>query len=123
MDSNDEFRSGDFIELCDEPYVDADGYSSGDSSESSDEDGTQARPPCKVSTYKPLVNSLDKWLDPSCYDSHDFGTTDSIADEKVLVGYFGPKKNPKTQKIQWTNEKPYNIGRQRACDFSSQSHL
>ena len=60
LDSNDEFRSGDFIELCDEPYVDADGYSSGDSSESSDEDGTQARPPCKVSTYKPLVNSLDK---------------------------------------------------------------
>ena len=48
--------------------------------------------------YKRLVNSLEKSLNLSCYDSHDFGTTDSITDEKVLLGYLGPKKNPKTQK-------------------------
>ena len=102
-DKDFNYDSDDLNELYDEPDWDADGDSSGDSSDSSDENDTEARSPCKVFTCKQLVNSLDKSFDLSCYDSHDSGTTDSIPDENVLVGYVGPKKNLKSWKIQWTN--------------------
>ena len=55
--------------------------------------------------YKRLINSLDKSRNLSCYDSHHFGTTDSIAGEKVLVGYLGPKKKPKTKKKKLSSDK------------------
>ena len=97
LDSNDEFHSEDLNELYDEPELDLDGNSLGDSSDSSDKDDTQARPHRNVFTYNRLVNSLDKSLDPSCYDSHDFGTTDSIANEEVLAGYLG--RIPKFKKL------------------------
>ena len=101
--------------------MDADGDSSRGSSDNSDEDDTQDRPPSKAFTYKRLANSLDKSLDPSCYDNHNFGTTDFITDEKVFVDYLEPKKNTKTQEIQWSNKKAPNIGRQRAYDICPQA--
>ena len=92
LDSDDEFDSDDLNELYDKPDLDADDDSSGDCSDSSDEGDTQP----DIFTYKQLVNSLNKSLDPAFYDSHDFGTADSRADEKVSLGYFGRKMNPKT---------------------------
>ena len=69
LDSDDEFDSDDLNELYNQPDLDANGDSSGDSSDSSDENDTQGRPPYKAFTYKRLVNSLDKSLDPSCYNT------------------------------------------------------
>ena len=41
----------------------------------------------------PSINHLIRLV-----TTHDFGSTDSIADEKVLLGYLGLNKNPKSQK-------------------------
>ena len=35
----------------------------------------------------------------------------------ILTGYLGPKKNPKTEKVFWTNSMPKNSARQRSCDI------
>ena len=57
-------------------------------------------------------------LDETCYDRHDFGLVDDENDATVLTGYFGPKKNPRTEKIFWTNKAPNNTGRRlRSCDI------
>ena len=69
------------------------------------------RPPRKILTKKRLVSSIDNSLDGNCYDPHDFGVAEDLA-----RAFLGPKKNPNTKNIFWTNKKPSNAGRQRACD-------
>lgn len=36
--------------------------------------------------------------------------------QKASEAFLGPKKNPNTKKIFWTNKKPPNADRKRACD-------
>ena len=94
-----------------------------DSSDDEDSSGSDGdvefdiqRPPRKILTKKWLVNSVDKSLDEHYYDPHDFGVAEDLASEKVLEAFLGPKKNRNIKKIFWTNKKPPNGGRQRACD-------
>ena len=68
------------------------------------------RQPRKMLTYNRLVNLIDKSLDPSCFDPHDFGTVDNDEHETVLTGYLGSKKNPVTETILWPNKKPERVG-------------
>ena len=85
---------------------------------SSDTDGNEnERPPHKMLTAKRLVNSIDKSLDETCYDKHNFGMVENEAEAVILTGYLGPKKHPKTEKIFWANSMPNNSGRQRSCDI------
>ena len=94
---------------------------------SSDDDQPQPqpqpgnRPPRKMLTDNCLVNSVDKSLDPNCFDPHDFGTVDDEEHETVLTGYLGPKKNLATETILWSNKKPERVGRQRSCDILPRS--
>ena len=68
-------------------------------------------------TCNRLVNSINKLLDSNCFDPHDFGTVDEKEHETVLTGYSGPKKNPTTETVLWSNKKPERVGRQRSCDI------
>ena len=81
---------------------------SSDDEYSSDSDGDVEidiqRPSQKILTKKWLVNSTDKSLDKNCYDPHDFDVAEDLAREKVLEAFLGPKKNPNTKKILWTNK-------------------
>ena len=79
------------------------------------------RPPRKILTYKRLANSIDKSLDENFYDPDDFAVVEDPKNETVLTGLLGPKKNPKTKKIFWTNKKPQNAKRLRPYGFLSQS--
>ena len=94
---------------------------------SSDDDQPQPqpqpgnRPPRKMLTYNRLVNSVNKLLDPNCFDPHDFGTDDDEEHETVLTGYLGPKKNSATETVLWSNKKPEKVGRQRNCDILPRS--
>ena len=38
-----------------------------------------------------------------------------------MTGYLGPKKNPPTETIFWSNKKPERVGRQRSCDILPRS--
>lgn len=64
-----------------------------------------------------MVNSIDSSLNENCYDAHDFRLVENDNDETTLTGYLGPKTNPNTQKIFWTNKNPQNTGRQKSCDI------
>ena len=75
----------------------------------------------KMLTYNRLANSIDKSLDPNCFDPNDFGTVDEEEHETVLTGYLGLKKNPETETILWSNEKAERVGRQRSCDILQRS--
>ena len=72
-------------------------------------------------TYNRLVNLINKSLDPNCFDPHEFSTVDDEEHETVLTGYLGPKKNPGTETILWSNKKPERVGRQRSCDILPRS--
>ena len=111
-----------FVDDLDEVYDDDDIHAAIDSddgeSSSSDTDGNEnERPPRKMLTAKRLVNSIDKSLDETCYDKHNFGMVENDDEAVILTGYLGPKKNPKTEKVFWTNSMPSNSGRQRSCDI------
>ena len=88
-----------------------------DTDESDNDENQVQRPPRKQLTAKRLVNSIDKSLDETCYDRHDFGLVDDENDATVLTGYLCPKKNPRTEKIFWTNKAPNNTGRLRSYDI------
>ena len=94
---------------------------------SSDDDQSQPQPqpgnqlPRRMLTCNSLVNSINKLLDPNCFDPHDFGTVDDEEHETVLTGYLGPKKNPSTEIILWSNKKPEKVGGQRSCDILPRS--
>ena len=79
------------------------------------------RPPRKILTKNRLVNSIDKSLDETLYDHHDFGLVhnDNDNNKKELTAYLGPKSDKNTKKIIWTNKIPQRVldGRQRACDI------
>ena len=79
------------------------------------------RPPRKMLTYNRLVNSIDKSLDPNCFDPLEFSTVDDEEHKTVLTDYLGPKKNPGTETILWSNKKPERVGRQRSCDILPRS--
>ena len=117
-DDDEEFAD-DINELYDENDLRAANDSSSDSGSGSDDDVAQQRPlpPRKILTYKRIVNSIDKSLDENCFDPHDFGTVVEDENEVILTGYLGPKKNPNTPKIFWTNKVPTTVGRQRSCDI------
>ena len=38
-----------------------------------------------------------------------------------MIGYLGPEKNPKTEKLNWVSEGLPENGRQRACDVIRES--
>ena len=78
-------------------------------------------PPQKMLTYNHLVNSINKLLEPNCFDPHDFGTVDDEEHETVLKGYLSAKKNPVMETILWSNKKPERVGRQRSCNILPQS--
>ena len=104
-----------FVDDLDEVYDDDDINAAIDSddgeSSSSDTDGNEnERPPRKILTAKRLVNSIDKSLDETCYDKHNFGMVENDDEAVILTGYLGPKKNPKTEKVFWTNSMPNNSG-------------
>lgn len=61
-----------------------------------EQDRDDQRPHPKLRTRVRLVNSIEKSLDPNCYDKHDFGLVDDKKKAEVLTGYLGPKTNPKT---------------------------
>ena len=96
---------------------------------SSDDDQPQPQPQPqpgnrrsqKMLTYNCLVNSIDKSLDANCFDPHYFGTVDDEEHETVLTGYLGPKKNPATETILWSNKKQERVGRERSCDILPRS--
>ena len=94
---------------------------------SSDDDQPQPQPqpgnqpPRKMLTYNRLVNSIDKSLDPNCFDPNDFGTIDDEEHETVLTDYLVPMKNPATETILWSNNKPERVGQQRRCDVLPRS--
>ena len=115
-DLNEIYDDGD-INVAQE---ESDDGNSSDRDDGDPEDSSQ-RPPRKILTYKRLVNSIDKSLDENCYDPHDFAVVENPKNETVLTGFSGSKKNPKTKKIFWTNKKPQNAGRQRACDILPRS--
>ena len=119
----------DLDEICDDDRNAGD-EDSGDYDEdevedksSSDDDQPQPqsqpgnRPPRKMLTYNRLVNSIDKSLDRNCFDPHDFSTADHEEHETVLTGYLGPKENPATEIILWSNKNPERVDRQRNCDI------
>ena len=111
-----------FVDDLDEVYDDDihAAIDSGDGeSSSSDTDGNEnERPPRKMLTAKRLVSSIDKSLDETCYEKHHFGMVENDDEAVILTGYLGPK-NPKTEKVFWTNSMPNNSGsgRQRSCDI------
>lgn len=82
----------------------------------SDSDNDIERPPPKLLTRKRLVNSIDKSLDETCYEKHNFGMVEDKDKATVLTGYLGPKKKPTTRKIFWTNAMPNTVGQHRSCD-------
>ena len=110
----------DLDEIYDYDDRNADDEDSGDDDEdevedkcSSDNDQLQPQPqpqpgnqpPRKLLTYNRLVKSIDKSLDPNCFDPLDFGIIDAEEHETVLKGYLSPKKNPATETIFWSNKK------------------
>ena len=109
-----------FVDDLDEVYDDIHAAIDSDDGESSssDTDGNEnERPPRKMLTAKRLVNSIDKSLDETCYDKHNFGMVENDDEAVILTGYLGPKKNPKTEKVLWTNSMPNNSGRQKSYDI------
>ena len=116
---DDEFND-DLDKIYDSDDLNAAQQDSSDAEDSSDSDGDVEidiqRLPQKILTRKRLINSIDKSLDENYRDPHDFGVAEDLASEKFLETFLGPKKNPNTKKIFWTNKKPPNVSRQRACD-------
>ena len=119
---NDEDRNATDEESGDDNDNDDDDDDEVEDKSSSDDDQSQPqsqlanRPPQKMLTYNRLVNSVNKLLDPNCFDPHDFGTVDDKEHETVLTGYLGIKKN-----LLWSNKKPERVGRQRSWDILPRS--
>ena len=120
--ADDKFNN-DLDKIYDSDDLNAAQQNSSDDEDSSDSDEDVEidvqKPHGKILTKKRLVNSVDKSLDESCYDPHDFDVAEDFASEKVLEAYLGPKKNSNTKKTFSTYKKPPNAGRQRACDVLS----
>ena len=117
-DRNEDEFVDDLDEVYDDDDIDAAIDSDDGESSSSDTDGNEnERPPRKMLTAKRLVNSIDKSLDETCYDKHNFGMVENDDEAVILTGYLGPKKNRKTETVFWTNSMPNNSGRQRSCDI------
>jgi len=110
-DADADFNIGNLEELYDDDDIAA-AQQDTDDSISSDEEPENDRPPRKILTRKRLVNSIDKALDPNCFDPHNFGNVEDADNERVLEGFLGPKKKASTKKILWTNKHPTNVGRQ-----------
>eukprot|EP00112_Aurelia_sp_Birch-Aquarium-sp1_P019688 Seg4924.3 transcript_id=Seg4924.3/GoldUCD/mRNA.D3Y31 product="hypothetical protein" protein_id=Seg4924.3/GoldUCD/D3Y31 len=67
----------------------------------------------KKLTWMRLVNSINSALDPDNFDSMVLPAGD---DQRTIIGYLGPKKNPNTDKIIWTQRPPSGAGRQSICN-------
>ena len=87
-----------------------------DLSDTDDEPPSIPRFP-KPLTKKRKVNSIDAALDITNYNPMTY--LNCRGDWEDLTGFLGPKSNPNTPTITWTNEEPLQRGRQRACDVIS----
>ena len=100
-DDLEELYDDDDFDDVDEENIEADTFESGTDFDETDPDacssglieGTRKR---KKLTWMRLVNSIDSALDPDNFDAMALPTTD---DQRTIIGYLGPKKNPNTEKL------------------------
>ena len=113
VEDDDDVDDGDAADDLNEIYDDdinndvrddkCDDDNSFDSDDRDPEDCNQ-RCPRKILRYKRLVNFMDKSLDDNCYEPHDLAVVEDTQNEMVLIGFLGPKKNPKIEHISWTKK-------------------
>ena len=110
-DASEDVESGDEDVLNDDA---ADRIDGGDEIVEEGDDGPLTK--CKILTKKRLVHDIDSALNEGNYDPMELPDGETTEWE-TLTGHIGPKKNPNTPIIQWTDEPPNAAGRKAKYDI------
>ena len=104
VEDDDDVDDGDAADDLNEIYDDDINNDNSFDSDDRDPEDCNQRCPRKILRYKRLVNFMDKSLDDNCYEPHDLAVVEDTQNEMVLIGFLGPKKNPKIEHISWTKK-------------------